>query len=617
MGQNENIERIRNNPLKSKLDIQKLFLDMIEPLKDYYSEGCSLLKVGKTGTHYSKRIEWLEGFSRQLLGLIPYTLGGGDTKLWDIYVEGIRNGTNPEHPEYWGRADGGQMMVEMSPIGMALAMVPEKIWTKLSDKEKENLQSWLSQINNCSVGSNNWLFFRVFVNLGLKNVGARYDAHRLEEALILLDKCYLSDGWYSDGVTKQRDYYIPFAMHFFGLIYARLMEKDDPVRSKVFKERAGLFAKDFIKWFARNGASLPFGRSLTYRFAMGAFWSALAYANVESFSWGVIKGIVLRHLRWWMKQDIFGNDGILGIGYAYPNLKMAEFYNSPGSMNWAMKIFLVMALPDGHPFWKAEEEELPDLPDVNTQVHPYMLLCREKNRDHVFALTGGQHATWEPTFGAAKYGKFAYSSVFGFSVPAGEYGLVQGAYDSVLALCEHDELYRVRRTCEVIKVTNEYHYSLWKPWEDVQVETWLLPVVPWHIRVHKIVSNRELLAAEGGFASNNMNGNGDFEMDNTIEVGCASTVTPIGLSGIVNLKGDRIADIVLAAPNTNILYPTSAIPTLIGDIHKGQTVLISAVLGQPFSKGSEYDWDNCPQTELTDGVLKVKYRDCETSIILY
>ena len=66
----------------------------------------------------------------------------------------------------------------------------------------------------------------------------------------------MSDGWYADGDKAHCDYYVPFAIYFYGLIYAALMDKEDPIRSALFKERAVLFAKDFIYWFAADG-SLP------------------------------------------------------------------------------------------------------------------------------------------------------------------------------------------------------------------------------------------------------------------------------------------------------------------------------------------------------------------------
>src|SRR5699024_10370751 len=168
---------------------------------------------------------------------------------------------------------------------------------------------------------------------------------------------------------------------------------------------------------------IPFGRSMTYRFAQTAFWSALAFANVEALPWGVIKGIVLRHLRWWMRRPIFTHDGLLTIGYGYPNLIMTESYNAPGSPYWGMKSFLVLALGEEHPFWKQEEQPLPKLDTVKTLKHAQMIMCRDESSDHVYGLTSGQYAGFEPAHTAAKYSKFAYSNLFGFSVSREPYGL--------------------------------------------------------------------------------------------------------------------------------------------------------------------------------------------------
>lgn len=184
---------------------------------------------------------------------------------------------------------------------------------------------------------------------------------------------------------------------------------------------------------------------------MGAFWGALAYAGVEALPWGVLRGLWLRHLRWWARRPIFDAAGILSIGYAYPNLNMAEEYNSPQSPYWALKFFLPLALPQGHPFWQAEEEGLPALDAVRPQPHPGVLVCRDDARGHVFILSGRQTATW-PNHGPEKYAKFAYSTAFGFSVPVGHGDLSKGAFDSVLALADDPEHFRPRersRDCRV------------------------------------------------------------------------------------------------------------------------------------------------------------------------
>ena len=74
-----------------------------------------------------------------------------------------------------------------------------------------------------------------------------------------------------------------------------------------------------------TGAAIPFGRSLTYRFACGAFFAALAVAEVSDMpaplsSAGAVKGFLLRHMRWWAthSDDIFCSDGTMNIGYLYP-----------------------------------------------------------------------------------------------------------------------------------------------------------------------------------------------------------------------------------------------------------------------------------------------------------
>ena len=112
------------------------------------------------------------------------------------------------------------------------------------------------------------------MNLALAKVGKAHDAGLLESDLTQIESWYVGNGWYVDGQANQKDYYGPFALHFYGLIYARFAQESDPKRSGQFIEWARLFADDFIYWFDREGRALPYGRSLTYRFAQSAFFSA-------------------------------------------------------------------------------------------------------------------------------------------------------------------------------------------------------------------------------------------------------------------------------------------------------------------------------------------------------
>lgn len=424
---------LMGNPLKTKQDVADSLKDLCDPLKQYYSKGFARLTLGNTSAAYADSTAGLEGFSRVLWGLAPLLAGEEmEDELWEMHLQGIKNGTNPRHEEYWGEiTDYDQRIVEMAAFGLALILIPNKIWDPLSEIEKENFSRWLSQVNQFKAHDCNWLFFVVMVNLGFQNVGLPHDSKKVEENLDRLDTFYLSNGWYSDGMNGHVDYYGPFAIHFYSLIYAKVMEDKDPIRSQKYKERAEVFAKEFITWFSADGSSLPYGRSLTYRFAQSSFWSAAVYAGIEPFSLGVMKGILLRNLRWWFQQPIFNDAGVLTIGYSYPNLVMGENYNSPGSPYWALKSFLPLALNEEHPFWKAEEEALPEIDKKVIQKESHMIICRNEKNDHVLAFNSGHLSTNEHTHTSAKYEKFVYSTSFGFSVPRAEWGLSQG----LLILC--------------------------------------------------------------------------------------------------------------------------------------------------------------------------------------
>ncbi|MFD1955541.1 DUF2264 domain-containing protein [Paenibacillus thailandensis] len=571
------IEGIADNPLATKRDMRLLFERLAAPLKPFYSEGGARLRLGETGASYEASVAEMEGFSRVLWGLVPLLAGGGDSELAALYPKGLANGTNPAHKEYWGEVrDYDQRLVEMAAIGFALAAAPERLWEPLTAEERRRLFDWLDQINRHPVYDCNWLFFRVLVNVGFRKAGLPYDEEQTEASLRRIGDYYLEEGWYADGVGGHSDYYVPFALHYYGLLYAKLMEREDPARAATYKERAAEFAKRFIHWFADDGSALPYGRSLAYRFSQSAFWSALSYAGADPFPPGVAKGIVLRNLRWWMKQPILDSNGLLTIGYAYPNLVMAENYNSPGSPYWAFKAFLPLALPDDHPFWTAEELPMPKLAELSVQRPAHLVLCRDQ-AGHAAAFNSGHRSTNEHTHTSAKYEKFVYSTAFAFSVSRAEWGLSQGAFDSMLALSEGDNLFRVRRKNEETAIRGNVLYAIWKPWPNVEVQTWLVAGLPWHLRIHRVASARSLDAAEGGFALGLAPGtNAEAEERRAAASGGAN-----GTSAIVGLLGYARAELVYPNANTNLLHPRTVIPTLRASLEPGVHWLVSAVYGDP------------------------------------
>lgn len=171
-----------------------------------------------------------------------------------------------------------------------------------------------------------------------------FDKTSTEAIMADLDIMYIDEAWYGDGANHRVDNYNPFALHFYGMIYYFVMHERDPERSNKYKERAFLFAKQFMHWFSDDGACIPFGRSCVYRFAIDGFWAMLACVTkideTPVIPWGLMKGIYLRNLRWWSKQPVsIFKTNILSVGFSYPNQFMCESYNSSQSRYWSLKAF--------------------------------------------------------------------------------------------------------------------------------------------------------------------------------------------------------------------------------------------------------------------------------------
>lgn len=487
----------------------------------------------------------------------------------------------------------------------------------------------------------NWLWFRVFANLGLKKNGGKYSQERIEQDIIHLNSFFRGEGWSNDGPEGiwQQDYYSgSFAIQFLQLLYAKLAGDDDPAKAAEFKKRAQDYALDFIHYFDEEGRATPFGRSVGYRFAMASFWGALAYADVElpaPFTWGIVKGLLLRNLRWWQTQDqIWSPTGTLTIGYSFPNMYMAENYNSPGSPYWACLAFICLAVPEDHPFWTSKEEPYPvDLiSKVKALKHPGHISSYLGG--HRFLLSSGQACSYPMKGTHAKYGAFAYSSAYGYSVPTGCFTLEQFALASQLGLSDdRGEIWKTRRLCEeaVIETHDEKPVlkSIWKPFPNVTIKTYLLPPVEetpnWHLRVHKIKAGREVMTADGAFAiynerldgryldlynAKNHSGTipkiiGNYDL-NTPEGSSPGSVGAFAVSkgavGIVDLGGgdQRVAMHVNADPNSNLVESRTIIPTLQHTIRSGETVwYVTGIYAKPGRSGAPPEsfldgWDSKP-----------------------
>ncbi len=552
--------------MMTKRDYEDLMLKLLNPVKPYYTDGKAYLNLGPYNSSYGKKIAGIEGFSRPLWALAAYYADGEegkDNSFAKIYREGFTNGTNPFHPEYWGEvSDKEQTLVEMAAMGYALLLAPDTFFCPLDEEVKKNLAEWLCTINDHEVFPNNWELFKVVVNIGLKNVGMPYRDDVIEDALKKLDSWQLEGGWYKDGLNGGSDYYNPFAIHYYSLLYAKFIEKAYPDRSERLKDRARNFAKDFIFWFDRDGAAVAYGRSLTYRFAQVAFWSALLWADASPFSVGVVKGIINRNLRYWMESPIFDNEGLLTIGYKYPNLIMSEPYNASGSPYWSMKTFLLLALPESHPFFAAEEEPLPELEFVHEIPGPKMIVTNSDKGATLYSLAA---TVADRTNLFEKYGKFAYSSKYGFSMARDTRSLHTSAPDSFLVIKAKGRYYVDYKLISSELLPDKRLKLVWTPVDGIEVETVITPYESSHKREHTIKAPYSCEAYETGFAISYLPG----ETEEKAEEGKAYVKNSVGGCELYSEYGEGI--IIDAWPNTNVISPLTKIPAIKYEIQAGES----------------------------------------------
>ena len=491
-----------NNPMQSKQDFQRLVVDLFEPLVPYLETQGSQPDFDEGGAIFDMSASALEGVARPLWGIIPLVKGGGEFKHWALYQGIIAQGTDPQSDGYWGPASGiNQRSVEMAAFGLLLAVLPEHGWEPLSDASKDNFATWLANIQHCPMPQNNWLFFTILVQAGLRKVGRADLVDELLELTYLkkIKDFYLGDGWYGDGEVRNIDHYGGFAIHFYSIIYATLIEDADPTLKQLFISRADQYCEPFSYWFAETGECLALGRSLTYRFATAGFWGAAASLDLSAISAGEVKGLWARQIRQWKDKPIFTCDGLLSRGYDYPNLNVCECYNSPTSPYWAFKAFFPLLLANDHPFWLCTE-----LPQTLAQrIYPMTAassIAQRINGHSIVHFAG----PIEPQFELDKYNKFAYSTCFGADIKALQYSNMLSFGDNILAFSfDQGANWQTRLRNHSVVVENNCMIIEWSS-GSLSVRTEIIVLDNGEsIRTHEFELERDAWVVETGFAVSN------------------------------------------------------------------------------------------------------------------
>lgn len=588
--------------LANKSDWWHLFYRINTPVIQHYDKEINRINYFHNGVGFGNNIAGIEGFSRLLWGVGPIC-DKIDKEWLDIIVLSIKKGTDPNDSTYWGDiGNHDQRMCEMPAIAMSLYWNQQFLWKQFDKHQKDNIVKWLLQIQQYECSDGNWQFFKVIVASVIKQLGYDIDEADLKEAFDKIEKCYLGNGWYRDSSRGRLDYYNPFSFHYYGIIYSLLYPDDE--RSHTYIQRVKRFALDYIHFYDDKGSNIPFGRSLIYRFANVGFWCALIKAEIYPIELDVMKGIIHRNINWWLTKDIFDENGMLNLGYTYPQLSLTEPYNSTVSPFWMNKIFLLLSLPDSHPYWSVEEKPLPDM-EKSVIDDANMLL--DHDQGHSFLLNGGQIGPNFHTLSNEKYLKFAYSSYFGFSIPRSNQLKSEQAMDSTIGVAlptcqilisEQGQTKSVigqfiprNQVCDLSKGAN-FIASTWQAMEGCCIRTWLTSIEGWQIRIHKVEISQEVVIYETGYSLKNP----PEVSKHLLENGLANDY---GMTAIIDLSAKWIPRQNVATdclPNTNLMtWEMTYLPGLQVLLKPGTHILCTGVYAHPKTEYGLHKLQDIPE----------------------
>jgi hypothetical protein len=588
--------------LTTKKDLAQLCYQWIKTPFDHLVNG-SLNQIGSTGIHYKEKTIRFEYAARLMLGIGPLIKSGTGIfpkesvdDLRTLIVEGF----DPNHPNYFGLPSSDyQLLLDMPDFMLGILHNIEILWDDLDPKYKKNVENWCAYTNKCFIAPNNQTLFKVGVNTFLGEIGsAEYNEEELEKCYAIIDDMYVGDGIYEDGKgSGVVDYYNSWVIHYFSLIHASLT-KNLAIKEKYY-DRARKFAQVFKYWFTKEGVAIPYGRSMCYRSAMVSFFAAAAYADLEVLPWGEIKAICFEHLRWWTRQNEFLTNDQMSIGYAYPNLKISEQYNSPGSPYFALTSMILLSVPDDSPFWKSAEKCVTKEQALISIPCGGHLIATDETDQHTTLYTAGGNQGYGGIHYAEKYLKFAYSTHAGFTVPTGCDAIDRLAADNMLLLKdEAGNFYRKTRNISYNIEKNEIT-TTWSPAPFVTVTTRITVVDSnLHFRSHHIESTQRLWAYEGGFSLRRSDALYDYmvalartekrielmkecEIDYSLREACHThgfqsiLWNEHGFTAIWDLDSMREGTVIKSTPNANVLYPNALIPMIENELRPG-TIAIHA-----------------------------------------
>ncbi|MET9336918.1 DUF2264 domain-containing protein [Nonomuraea sp. NPDC003804] len=463
-------------------------LDSVVP---YASPGFAQYRLPGRASWSGRALDGLEGFARTFLAAafrIAGARGQVHPALIERYATGLANGTDPASGEAWPElTDCSQQMVEAASIAVGLHESRPWLWDRLPSEVRERVVAWLSGFLGKRTWDNNWMLFQTVSEEFVKSVGGPYAQDEIDRGLDRIEEWYVGDGWYTDGGTRNFDYYGGWALHLYPLLWTRM--SGDADRAKLYGARLTEFLTTYQHFFGADGAPIHQGRSLCYRFAsLAPVWLG-ALVEATPLAPGQTRKLASSVARHFAERGVPDRRGLLSLGWYDTFLPTTQAYSGPASPYWASKGLLGLLLPPEHPVWTAREQMLPiDEHDVTVAIPATGLLLHGTRHDGIVRLVnhGSDHGAPPDD---PHYAKLAYSTRT--APEAAEHAWTRNV-DNHLALVSPDGLPSARGAIHPLTCEGRTASSYTATPDGTRITTTSVVRGPWEVRIHEIATPQPL-----------------------------------------------------------------------------------------------------------------------------
>lgn len=401
--------------------------NLLRPLVALMRTGAADLPMAGQASNHGAQADRLESFARPCLWACHWLAAepAGDESLSreavaEWFRRGLVAGTDPKSSAFWGpAANYHQHTVEMAALVLALEKASKWLWEPLSLRERDLVADWMGSVRGVGLHRNNHMFFGVLplCFLDRHGYGRPGDRRSALRWLDIMEKMHIGGGWFIDGMNESVDHYNAYAFHYYGLWWGLLYGDFDRARAQRWQEWTRDFLPDYAHFFAASGEPVPFGRSLTYRFAATAPFALAEKCGISPLEPGLSRRICTQSLRFFVERPIIQSQGVLSLGWADEFPAITEAYSCAGSTYWAAKGLSALLMPPEHPFWTAEEKPLPaEEGDFSLPIPQIGMVVRSHEGEVELLNAATSISGTNTAFGAHKWGRLSFRTGVGWEV---------------------------------------------------------------------------------------------------------------------------------------------------------------------------------------------------------